>query len=126
MRKNLILETYALVVCAISIIACSIALGLALHNILSINAPDFTLRPQVYRQHLSNDAFQRSLSEVTRERIQGYSERQVTAMREEMYAMELQAEQRNGLQGLIRNFITLLVMASLFALHWQIAKRVRN
>ncbi len=126
MRKNLILEIYALVICAICTVTCAIAIGIGLYGIVRIQAPDFTLWQHVYRQYLNNELFQASLSETTRERVADYSEEKVSSLREEMYQTQLLAEQRDGMQSLIRVCITLLVMLSLFALHWQIARRVRE
>lgn len=129
MMKKTILEIYALAVCFITVTCFVVCLGIAGYSIIQIGKPDFTMLSHQYDQYQSNNAYWKNCSrgycsdeEKKRPRP---SEDELTKQRTEEFARELDSEQRNGSQTLVKTLIVMLVDALAFLIHWVIARRAR-
>jgi hypothetical protein len=123
--KRSLIEIYALAVCFVTVTCFAIASGIALYDFVQIAVPEITLHSYIYERHQTNEAF-RTAPQGTTESIAGLSEDQLTKRREESYKSALNAERRDGWQSLLRMAIVMLVDLIFFAVHWLLAKRVRE
>lgn len=132
MRKKTVVEIYALAVCFLMVAAFTVSLGLAVWNVVQMNAPDFTMSTHQYERFQSDAAYRDYLLGArapweqkpparTRE-VLDMSEDELRREREQRYAEALLLEQRDGVQGLVRNLIAIAVAVALFLLHWRIAR----
>ena len=129
--KKSILETYALVVCFFTVGCFVIVIGMALWNLVTITAPEFTLDNYVWQYHQTDEAFKERLVNNHRAR----TEKQVyappegaalTEAREKSLVHAISAERREATQNLARYFIVLLVDIIVFFVHWKLATRARQ
>lgn len=117
--KKPVLEIYTMTVCFVTLMCFTIALGVAIYDIVKISDPGFTLPSHVYERHQSNDAFVKNADEQ-------YSQEKITRLREDSYEVALQAEKRSGVQSMVLALIIMLIDVAVFLPHWYIAKRVRE
>lgn len=145
MKRSLI-EIYALAVCFVTMLAATIALGIALWDVVQIAKPDFTINNFSYENHQDNESFDAdgcaeyanpgaaasaAVAEATGSGSRGrclrqYTESEITERREASWARALGNEQRQGFQSLVRCLIFILVVLVAFALHWRMARRERQ
>ncbi len=124
--KKTILEIYALAVCFIIIICFAVTLGMAIHDVIQIKYPSFTLNAWQYEKFQSNENFcSNKLVTGVKNQCPSQNENELTKMREAAYATSLKNEQRNGLQGLVNALIIILINIIIFIPHWIIARRAR-
>lgn len=127
MKKNA-LEIYALAVCFVTMVCFVATLGVGLYSTLEILKPAITLSSLQYERFQSNDAFWNqcgnarycSDQEKKKERP---SESELTILREEAFSLTLLREQRDGVQGLIKAFIVIVIDIGVFLAHWSLARR---
>lgn len=145
MKRSLI-EIYALAVCFVTMLAATIAVGIAMWDAVQIAAPEFAISEFAYERHIDNQSFDgqacaeyatdreaaaAAVAEVAgdtspRRCLQRLTDAEVTARREASWAKELRNEQRNGFQSLVRCLIFVLVVLAVFAVHWRMARRERT
>ncbi|MCS6765300.1 MAG: hypothetical protein MO847_02230 [Candidatus Protistobacter heckmanni] len=131
MKKNM-LEIYALAVCFVAASGFVVTLAIALYNTLALARPDFAIPAWQYTLHQDNDAFWnhgcvgRNFCAPEERRGQRPPEPELTRQREEAYARVLASEGREASQNLVKCLAVFLAMAGAFALHWRLAKRVRE
>lgn len=126
MKNSSPLRVYALAICAYSLIALAIGVGSALYQAVRLYAPSMTLSAKEYRRASSNESFlELALDPRARENMQGWSEEEVTAAREEFAATALGIEQRSARQILVTDAIMMLVMLSLLGIHLRLLQRIR-
>ena len=127
MKKSL-LEIYAYAVCFFALAMFLIFFGIAMYNVVSLTAPQFTLASAVWQQHQSDEEFENRLRTRygRRDDYQLPEGEALTREREASLERTLQNERRSAAQNLIQNAIILLVNGTAFAFHWRLAARERN
>lgn len=145
--KKTILEIYALAVCFAAIVCATIALGIALWDVVQITAPEFTVNSYTFERYQDNDSFRSSdcAEDPAREAAKaaaaatgtatataansngkcGYSDAELSAKREQEWAKQLNGERRQGFQSLVRCLIVILLDLLVFSAHWILARRAR-
>lgn len=146
--KKTILEIYALAVCFATIVCATVALGIALWDVVQVTAPEFTVNNYTFENYQDNDSFRSSdcAADPAREAAQaaaaaasgaaaatvgnsvgkcGYSEAELGAKREREWNKQLNSEKREGFQSLVRCLIVILLDLLVFSAHWILARRAR-
>ena len=125
--KRTFLELYALAVCFINMLIGSIAVGIIIYGAVSVISPELTLASWEYSKYQSNDEFiaSRPDTENFSDKFKNMSAQEISRERDVAYRIALKAEQRDGMQSIIRFFIVLLIQIILFIVHWKLAKRQR-
>ena len=130
--KKSILEIYALSVCFVALVCFVIALGIGVYDLIQIANPDFTLNPNVYERHQSNQAFggsprmeMRAINPAIPLEPTERSEEEITREREASYRAVLRAERRRGMQSLTLVAIVMVIDLCVFGVHWMLSKRAR-
>ncbi|MXX99167.1 MAG: hypothetical protein F4Y58_04565 [Gammaproteobacteria bacterium] len=126
--KRTFLELYALAVCFINILIGSIAVGIIIYGAVSVISPELTLSSWEYSKYQSNDEFiaSRPDTENFSDKFKNMSVQEISRERDVAYRLALKAEQRDGMQSIIRFFIVLLIQIILFIVHWRLAQRQRS
>ena len=126
--KRTFLELYALAVCFINMLIGSIAVGIIIYGAVSVISPELTLARWEYSKYQSNDEFiaSRPDTENFSDKFKNMSAQEISRERDVAYRITLKAEQRDGMQSIIRFFIVLLIQIILFIVHWKLAKKQRS
>jgi hypothetical protein len=119
--KRSLLEVYALAICFVALACFTIALGIGLYDIIQIGSPRFTIAAHQFSKHQSNDAFTR---DWPKDKVLP-SDEEREKRRLESYRIALQVEQRDGVQGLTKVVLVVLIDVIVFLIHWRIARRER-
>lgn len=128
--KRLSLEIYALAVCFAAVVALVTALSVGTYGALKLGLPEFTMNSWVYALHQSNETYWNSCvgcfgqsEERKRPRPEA---RELTQEREQSFARAIESERRDGSQMVTIAAIVSLLVLGVFALHWRLARRVRE
>ena len=119
--KRSLLEIYALAVCFVTLVCFTIALGIGLYDIIQIVNPGFTITAYEFKRHQSNEAFTKDWPK----KKALPSDKEIGKRRLESYRLALQVEQRDGVQGLTKVVLVILIDIIIFLIHWRIARRER-
>jgi hypothetical protein len=124
------LEIYALSVCFAAIVCLMISIGIAGYSIIQIAAPKLTMRSYEYKNYQANDTYWKSgysCNENEKEKAKTRpSEEVLTKQRLAAFALLVEAEQREGLQLLVKCFMFIFVSSIVLFVHWRIAKNARK
>ncbi|MGI9306902.1 MAG: hypothetical protein ACR2P5_06320 [Gammaproteobacteria bacterium] len=136
MSKRTVLQIYAAAVCFFSAAAGVVSLINMSHGALSLAAPEFFMRGEIYGAHQTNRAFVRW--HAREDRLWGRdaenaaqrlpeNEKELTALRAESFAAAIATERHNAAGSLANSFIAALLCAALFFPHWrQMQKRAEE
>ena len=127
MKRN-VLEIYALAVCFFNVACFVIVFGMAVWNVVSIAAPQFTMNNYEWQQFQSDDTYSKQLSmghgcnkDYVVPTGQALTDARVKALNDAL------ASQRHGdISSLIHNIIILLINVVVFLAHWKLASRARQ
>jgi len=127
MKRN-VLEIYALAVCFFNVACFVIVFGIAVWNVVSIAAPQFTMNNYEWQQFQSDDTYSKQLSmghscnkDYVAPTGQALTDARVKALNDAL------ASQRHGdISSLIHNIIILLINVVVFLAHWKLASRARQ
>ena len=119
MKKSLV-EIYGMLVCFITVVVFIFAICSALYNLVRLSNPQLTLDGYQYEIHQSNNQFVQH-----RKDLQKKTQKQITALRKETYAIALKGEKRIAARELIRESIVIFVSIILYIFHWKIAQKAR-
>ena len=126
MKKSL-LELYALVVCLGTLTWFVVGLGIGIYDLIVIVNPEFTLNEYEFKRHQTNQRYyEASRIRGSREERPRPHDDQLTAMRQDSYAVALRSEQRSHTQSLTQISISMVIAAGVFLLHWRLALRARS
>ncbi|MBM3325500.1 MAG: hypothetical protein FJY65_00745 [Calditrichaeota bacterium] len=123
MRKGLIKQIYAYVICAACVGGAIIFLCIGIYSILSIAWPEFTMPPWHWKEIATFQSFKTdweksgkapSLSDEDL-RVRWLDKRDVT----------IQAQKRDAVHNLIWMGIYFIIAIPLFAIHWRMGNRLR-
>lgn len=133
--KKTVFEIYSSLVCFVTIICCSVWLGMGLYSLVGVVKPEITLDDWAYQMHQSNQQFQKPVlgepfllgppgAEKANkpEPIEHLSDKQITEKRLASYQVELQSEVRKHQQELIKSLIAVFICLPLFFIHWRFVK----
>lgn len=120
--KHRILEIYAMAVCFVSMAIFAIYLGVAIYDLVEISYPEFTMSARNYERHQTNDKFTNGW-EV--DKLEKYTDDEITAQREKSFELELKAEVRTAVQSLIQNVIVVFIVMVVFIPHWILSRKAR-
>lgn len=146
--KKTILEIYALAVCFATIVCATVALGIALWDVVQVTAPEFTINNYSFERYQDNDSFRSSdcAADPARKAAEaaaaaasgtatataasnngkcGYSDAELDAKRVQEWTKQLNSEKRQGFQSLVRCLIVILLDLLVFSAHWILARRAR-
>ena len=134
MKKN-VFEIYSSLVCFVTIICCSVWLGMGLYSLVGVLKPEVTMNGWAYEAHQSNQTFHKpmlgeplflrppdALEANKPEPIENVSDKEITAKRLASYQLELQSEIRKNQQELIKSLIALFICLPLFLVHWRFVR----
>ena len=129
--KRTLLELYGLAVCFFTVACAVIVLGMAIWDIVSISAPNFSLSGNEWEKHQTDADFREALIREHRydpdkDAYAPPTGPELTAERERSYSQAIRSHSREALQSLLRNCIILSIDIVLFAIHWGIASRARK
>ena len=133
--KKTVFEIYSSLVCFVTIICCSVWLGMGLYSMVGVVKPEITLDDWAYQMHQSNQQFQKpvlgepfllgppgAVEANKPEPIEHLSDKQITEKRLASYQLELQSEIRKHQQELIKSLIAVFICLPLFFIHWCFVK----
>ena len=119
--KKTILELYFLIISFIALIVFAINTGNSLYDFIKITYPKLTLENYTYKQYQSNEAFIANRKKLIKE-----NKETITKTREKKFQIVLELERREGIQSLIRSLIAMMIGITLFLIHWNMRKRLRE
>lgn len=121
------LEIYALSVCFASVVCLVITMGIAGYSIFQITVPELTMNSYNYKKYQTNEAYWKSMASCSKEEKTENKpgEEALTKQRIEAFAVEVKAQQRDGIQTLIRCFMFILASSIALLIHWKIAQKSR-
>ena len=130
--KRPIFEIYASLVCFVTIVCCSVWLGMGLYSLAGVLKPKITLDSWRYQRHQSNRQFQQpalgepiflgppsAVEAYKPEPIENLSDKEITEQRLASYQLELQSEVRKNQEKLIKSLIAVFICLPLYFLHWR-------
>jgi hypothetical protein len=132
--KKTVFEIYSSLVCFVTIICCSVWLGIGLYSLAGIFEPEITMDSWRYQRHQSNQYFQPLLGEpiileppsaievIKPESMNNLSDNEISKKRLESYQLDLQSEVRKNQQELIKSLIAVFICLPLFFLHWRFVR----
>jgi len=134
--KRQLLEIYALAVCFFTVACFVIVVGMLLWDAVRVAAPGFTVPNHVFEMHQSEQSYRRMQGPRMTRPVPpadpaagtaplALSAPEDTLSRDESWALALRAERREGLRGIVRNAIILVIDLLVFGLHWRIARGAR-
>ena len=125
MKKSLI-EIYALAVCFMAVICFAIVFGILIYDIIEITNPEFSMSSRTINKHSSNDKFIDSVyREAMKKKLQSKTDEEITKLRNESFALDIQDIKRKAMQSLVKLSIIIIIDIVLFYLHWILARRAR-
>jgi hypothetical protein len=121
------LEIYALSVCFAAIVCLIISIGIAGYSIIQIAVPKLTMSSYAYKNYQTNDAYWISKRACAdKEKATRPKEEELTKQRLAAFALNVEGEQREGLQSLIKCLMFIFVSSIVLLVHWRIAKNARK
>ncbi|WP_298234616.1 hypothetical protein [uncultured Azohydromonas sp.] len=127
MRKS-ILEIYALTVCFFAVVCFVFVSALAIHDVVQIMSPQFTLDRHQYERYLSNDSYIRAAHQGSAQAeaaLRALPREELTRLRVSELKRTLRVERHEGQLNLFKMLIVLVVDAVAFAIHWKIGHVAR-
>lgn len=122
------IETYALTVCAIAMVALMTAGGFALYGLAGVVAPDLMMAEWNRSLFDSNDDYWRVKTATARtaeEQPARPSESELTARRLADYEAALRSQRRVGTQDIVRSVGFAIPALIVLILHWRLVRRLR-
>lgn len=122
-------ETYALTVCAIAMVALMVAGGFALFGLANVVAPDLMMAEWNRSMFDSNDDYWRTKARTARsgEEVPARPpESELTASRTADYEAALRSQRRVGEQFMVRSFGFAIPALIVLLVHWRLARRIRT
>ena len=133
--KKTVFEIYSSLVCFVTIICCSVWLGMGLYSLVGVLKPEITMDSWRYQRHQSNQQFQQpalgepiflgspAALEINKPKpIESLSDKEITAKRLASYQLELQSEVRENQLELIKSLIAVFICLPLFLVHWRFVR----
>ena len=132
--KKIIFEIYSSLVCFVTIICCSVWLGMGLYSLTGILKPEITLDKWSYEMYQSDYPSQSLMAEPfilgppetmeikKPEPFEPKSEKQMAEERLADYQSVLKSEVRKNKQTLLKSLIAVFICLPLFFLHWRFVK----
>lgn len=126
--KRTAVEIYALSVCFVSVFALVLNLAQAVYAIVAIYAPEITTKRDFEtRATLTNDTYLKWITGSGEKAQQARpTDEDLTKRRLELRAERLSEESAEGKGHLVNAVIYFLCFAIALAIHWNLAKRMRN
>jgi hypothetical protein len=131
--KKIIFEIYSSIVCFVTIICCSVWLGMGLYSLTGILKPEITLDKWSYEMYqpdypspLMAEPFILGVPETMEikkpEPFEPKSEKQIPEERLADYQSVLKSEVRKNQQELIKSLIAVFICLPLFLVHWRFVR----
>jgi hypothetical protein len=121
------LEVYALSVCFSAVICLVISLAAGGYSLFEIIIPTVTMESTYYNDYQTNEAFwdtiKNSCVYEKPKQCPKPSEEQITKQRLNAYSVEINTEQREGVQTLMKCFMFVLASGVALIVHWKIFQK---
>lgn len=120
--KRTVLEIYALLVCLISVLFIIVNLHEVLFGAVKLVNPAMAVSEYEQKQYLSNKTYTEKWNE---KKLKGYTEEQITKIREDDYNSLLKVKRNTEKTRLVRAALYLIIASAFFAGHWSLARKER-
>ena len=130
--KKTVFEIYSSLVCFVTVICCSVWLGMGLYSLVGVSEPEITLDKWSYEMYqidqnpyplLSEEPFILRPPETIEikkpEPFVPKSNKQMAEERLANYQLVLKSEIRKNKQTLLKSFIAVIICLPLFFIHWR-------
>ena len=130
--KKTVFEIYSSLVCFVTVICCSVWLGMGLYSLVGVSEPEITLDKWSYEMYqidqnpyplLSEESFILGPPETIEikkpEPFVPKSDKQMAKERLANYQLVLKSEIRKNKQTLLKSFIAVIICLPLFFIHWR-------
>lgn len=130
--KKTVFEIYSSLVCFVTVICCSVWLGMGLYSLVGVLEPEITLDKWSYEMYqidqnpyplLSEEPFILGPPETIEikkpEPFVTKSDKQMAEERLANYQLVLKSEIRKNKQTLLKSFIAVIICLPLFFIHWR-------
>ena len=130
--KKTVFEIYSSLVCFVTVICCSVWLGMGLYSLVGVLEPEITLNKWYYEMYqidqnpsplLSEEPFMLGPPETIEikkpEPFVPKSNKQMAKERLANYQLVLKSEIRKNKQTLLKSFIAVIICLPLFFIHWR-------
>lgn len=130
--KKTVFEIYSSLVCFVTVICCSVWLGMGLYSLVGVSEPEITLDKWSYEMYqidqnpyplLSEEPFILGPPETIEikkpEPFVPKSNKQMAEERLANYQLVLKSEIRKNKQTLLKSFIAVIICLPLFFIHWR-------
>ncbi len=127
--KKSILEIYALTVCFFAVVCFVFVSALAIHDLVQIMNPEFTLDRHHYERYLSNESYVRTSQPSSAQAeaiLKAVPREEISRRRMSEFKRTLRAERHEGQLNLFKMLVVLVVDAVAFAVHWKIGHIARS